>query len=269
MPLITLLTDYGLVDEFVGVLHGVIAMICPDAKVIDLTHGVPRHDVRSGAGALAQALPYTPVGVHVAVVDPTVGGDRRGVALRTGDGRVLIGPDNGLLWPASEKAGGVVEAFEISESPWRLEPFSPTFHGRDVFTPVAAHLALDEPLAAAGVPLDPDSIVRLETPPAWIEAGTLVAQVTGVDRFGNLQLGASRMEADALGLELAAMVAVRIATGENYSARFVRTFGDVDPGELVLFEDSSQKLALGFNQGNAAGRLGLQIGDELRIEPRR
>src|ERR1700754_2194273 len=104
MPLITLLTDYGLVDEFVGVLHGVIATICPEAKVIDLTHGVPRHDVRSGAGALAQAMPYTPVGVHVAVVDPTVGGDRRGVALRTREGRILIGPDNGLLWPASEQA---------------------------------------------------------------------------------------------------------------------------------------------------------------------
>lgn len=269
MPVITLLTDYGLVDEYVGVLHGVIAKICPEAKVIDLTHGVPRHDLRSGAGALAQALPYTPVGVHVAVVDPTVGGDRRGVALRTGDGRILIGPDNGLLWPAAEKAGGVIEAFEISESPWRLQPVSATFHGRDVFTPVAAHLALGEPLAAAGMPLDVGNVVRLETPAAWIEAGMLVVPVTGVDRFGNLQVGGSRLEADRLGLELGAMVIVRLATGENYTARFARTFGDVEPGELILFEDSSQKLALGFNQGSAAGRLGLQIGDELRIEPRR
>lgn len=211
----------------------------------------------------------TPVGVHVAVVDPTVGGDRRGVALRTEEGRTLIGPDNGLLWLASQQAGGVIEAVEISESPWRLQPVSPTFHGRDVFTPVAAHLALGEPLADAGAAFDPASLVRLETPAAWIESGTLVAQVTGVDRFGNVQLGASRLDTDGLGLELSAMVAVRLATGESYGARLVRTFGDVNPGELILFEDSSQKLALGFNQGSAAGRLGLQIGDELRIEPRR
>src|ERR1700761_5991329 len=108
MPVISLLTDYGLVDEFVGVLHGVLAAICPEVRVIDLTHGVQRHDVRAGAGVLAHALPFLPIGVHVAVVDPGVGGRRGAIAFRTADGRMFVGPDNGLLWPAAEAAGGIV-----------------------------------------------------------------------------------------------------------------------------------------------------------------
>src|SRR6202012_4410672 len=127
------LTDYGLVDDFVGVLHGVLAKLCPAARVIDLTHGIPRHDVRAGAGVLAHSLPFLPVGIHVAVVDPSVGSERGALALRTRDGRVLVGPDNGLLWLAAEAAGGVLEAVEIARSPWRLEPVSATFHGRDIF----------------------------------------------------------------------------------------------------------------------------------------
>ncbi len=150
-----MLTDYGLADEFVGVLHGVIARICPDAHVIDLSHGVPPQDIATGAAVLMHALPYMPTGVHVAVVDPTVGGDRRAVALRLADGRILVGPDNGLLWPAALAAGGVEQAFEISASPWRLEPVSATFHGRDIFAAVAAHLAAGEPLELAGDVLDP------------------------------------------------------------------------------------------------------------------
>src|SRR5580765_4897022 len=120
---ITFLSDYGLVDEFVGVVHGVIAGICPEAVVVDLSHGVPRHDVQAGALMLARALPYMPVGVHLAVVDPEVGARRRAIALRTAlDDRLLVGPDNGLLLPAADRFGWVTEAVEISTSPWRLEP---------------------------------------------------------------------------------------------------------------------------------------------------
>jgi S-adenosylmethionine hydrolase len=269
MSVITLLTDYGLVDEFVGVVHGVIATICPDARVIDVTHGIPRYDVRTGAATLEQSLPFLPVGVHMAVVDPHVGGVRRAVALRAADGRTFVGPDNGLLWPACEVSGGIVEAVDIGESPWRLEPVAATFHGRDIFAPVAARLARGEPFGGAGVPLDPHLVVRLETPKAWIEAGALVVSVTGTDRFGNLQLGAAKPHADRLGLDLGARVTIRMASGESYVARYVRTFGDVEAGELILFEDASRRLAVALNQGSAAGRLGLQTGDELRIEPRR
>jgi S-adenosylmethionine hydrolase len=264
-PVITLLTDYGITDEFAGVLHGVISMICPDARVINLTHGVVRHDIRGGAAVLAQSLPYMPIGVHMAVVDPTVGGDRRAVALKLADERLLVGPDNGLLWPAAEARGGIVEAVEISKSPWRLQPVSATFHGRDVFAPVSAHLAAGEPLAAAGEPLDPSELIRLETPRAWTEGGAMVATVTTSDRFGNVQLGAIEADIVALGAEQGDQLQVRLPSGEQHPARYARTFSDVEQGDLILFEDSAQRLAIGFNHGSAVIRLGLQTGDELRI----
>ncbi|MEX2253522.1 MAG: SAM-dependent chlorinase/fluorinase, partial [Thermoleophilaceae bacterium] len=139
--IVTLLTDYGAEDEFVGVLHGVIRRACPEAQVIDITHGVPRYDVRRGAIVLRNTLPYMPAGVHLAVVDPQVGTERRAVALRCEDGRILVGPDNGLLSLAWEGCGGVELAVDVTRSPHRLEPVSATFHGRDVVAPVAAPLA--------------------------------------------------------------------------------------------------------------------------------
>ena len=198
-PVITFLSDYGLEDDFVGVCHGVIALICPQARVIDLTHGVRRHDVRAGAAMLAGALAYLPIGVHLAVVDPDVGAKRRAVALRLADDRLLVGPDNGLLSLAAEEAGGVVEAVEIAHSNFRLEPVSATFHGRDIFAPVAARLAAGAALAVAGEPCDPGHLVRLELPRARRDGETLVAQAMYVDRFGNVQLNVGHDELDGAG----------------------------------------------------------------------
>jgi len=261
-PVVTLLTDYGVLDVFVGVCHGVIAKICPQARVIDITHGVSRQDVRGGAQLLAQSLPFLPVGVHVAVVDPTVGGNRRAVALELVDGRVLIGPDNGLLWPAAEVGGGVQRAAEISCSPWRLQPVSPTFHGRDIFVPVAAHIAAGDPFRQAGEPLDPALLVRLEPARSRVEGGTLVATVSHADRFGNVQLAASAAQ---LELELGERARVLLPAGETVSARLVRTFSEVSEGEALLFEDSARQLALALNGGSFAGHHAVHAGDELRI----
>ncbi len=194
--LITFLSDYGLADEFVGVVHGVIARLAPEARVIDLTHGVPRHDTVAGALALERALPFTPAGVHLAVVDPEVGARRRAVAVRTAEeDRLLVGPDNGLLMAAAARFGGVVEAVEISRSPWRLEPVSATFHGRDVFAPVAARLAAGEALADAGEPMEVDDLVGLELPTATVEDGTITAHVIAVDGFGNVLLDVTHAQA--------------------------------------------------------------------------
>ena len=256
-PVITLLTDYGLDDEFVGVCHGVIARICPQARVIDVTHGISPQDVLGGALRLAAALPYLPVGIHVAVVDPGVGGERRAVTLRCGDERVLIGPDNGLLWPGAERAGGVREAVEISESPFRLEPGSPTFHGRDVFCPVAAQLAAGRQLSEAGEAIDIAGLTRLTLPEPRVVDGRLIATVTIVDRFGNLRLNC-REELGPPGSE------VRVA---GVAARRGSTFSDAAPGELVIHTDSSGYLALAVNGGSAAERLGVRSGDELEIGP--
>jgi hypothetical protein len=268
-PVITLLTDYGLADEFVGVLHGVIAQICPRARVIDLGHGVPRQDIRTGAAVLMHSLRYMPLGIHVAVIDPTVGSGRRAVALLLADGRVLIGPDNGLLWPAALSAGGVRQAVEISQSPWRLEPVSATFHGRDIFAAVAARLAAGEPLESAGEALDPSQLVQMEIPRANADSGVVSAPVIGADGFGNLQLAAVHEDLKSVGLGLGDRIELTLDSGETHAGTYALTFSDVPDGDLLLFEDSTMQLALAVNRGSAAERLGLGAGGQLRISAAR
>jgi S-adenosyl-L-methionine hydrolase (adenosine-forming) len=260
---ITFLSDYGHDDDFVGVCHGVMARIAPDARVIDVTHGIPRHDVRSGALVLRRALPYFPAGVHVAVVDPEVGGHRRAVAVRTAEeDRILVGPDNGLLMATAKRFGGVVEAVEVSRSKHRLEPTAATFHGRDVFAPVGAHLASGAPLAEAGEPVEPDSLVELEMPVARSEDGQLVAHAVAFDRFGNVMLDLEHDAVSDHGLRLGHPVSVNDEDGH-----YATTFADVASGRLLLYEDSYRWLALAVNRGSAADLLGLRLDDEVRIRP--
>ncbi len=262
-PLITFLSDYGLQDDFAGVCHGVIAMLCPEARVIDITHGIPRQDIRAGALALRDALPYTPVGVHLAVVDPDVGARRRAVALRLADGRVLVGPDNGLLWLAAEQSGGVVEAVDIAHSSFRLEPVSATFHGRDIFAPVAARLAAGAPLAEAGDPIDPAELVSLELPVARSENGWLICHALYVDRYGNVALDAGHEDLEGAGLKLGRSVELRDGTGEIHTCPFARTFAEVPSGGLLVYEDAYRRLAVAVSHGDAADRLGVRADDEL------
>ena len=266
-PIITFLSDYGLDDDFVGVCHGVMATICPQARVIDLTHGVRRHDVRAGALILSGSLPYMPPGVHLAVVDPDVGAERRAVALRTADGRLLVGPDNGLLSPAAERFGGVVEAVDIARSRVRLEPVSATFHGRDVFAPVAAWLASGAPLADAGDPCDPQTLLTPRLPQVRCEDGVLVAHALYIDRFGNVQLNACHEDLAGTGLKLGHRARLEFRTHGSYEAQFASTFADVEPGELLLYEDAYRRLALAVSHGDAATAIGVAVDDELRIRP--
>ena len=264
-PFITFLSDYGLADDFVGVCHGVIARACPQAQVIDLTHGIDRHDVRAGAIVLAEAMPYMPVGVHLAVVDPDVGAQRRAVALRTADRRRFVGPDNGLLALAAQATGGVVEAVDIARSSFRLKPVSATFHGRDIFAPVAAALAGGATLSAAGDPLDPAELVTITLPAPRMRDGALVAHVRYVDRFGNLQLNVGHDDLAESGLRLGRAAAIEPGDGSAHPVHYVRTFADAVPDELLLYEDAQRRLAIAVNHGNAAQRLGLAVDDELRI----
>jgi S-adenosylmethionine hydrolase len=266
-PAVTFLSDYGLADDFVGVCHGVIARLCPEASVIDLTHGVPRHNVRAGALVLRNALPYAPAGVHLAVVDPEVGAERRAVALRCADeDRLLVGPDNGLLWLAAERFGGVTEAVDVGRSPWRLEPVSATFHGRDVFAPVAARLAAGEPLAAGGEPCDPDTLARLELPTPRVDGQALVAHALAIDRFGNVILDAGQADLEGSGIRLGRPLELAV-DGRRFTAWYAVTFADVRPGELLVYEDAYRTLAVAVNRGSAAALLELEPDDELRIAP--
>jgi len=260
---ITFLTDYGHDDDFVGVCHAVIAGIAPDARVIDLTHGISRHDVRGGALVLRRTLPYAPAGVHLAVVDPEVGGQRRGVALLTAeDDRILVGPDNGLLSLAAQRFGGTVEAIDVGRSGYRLEPVSATFHGRDLFAPVAAHLAAGAPFASAGDPFDPSELVQLHMPLARTEGDQIVAHALAFDRFGNVALDVEHAELTAAGLRLGSQV---LANG--HPARYATTFADVPAGGLLLYQDAYRTLALAVNRGSAAQVLGLRLDDEVHITP--
>ncbi len=271
---VTLLTDYGTADEFAGVLHAVIARIAPAARVIDLGHGIRRQDVVHGALVLERTLPFAPAGVHVAVVDPGVGGPRRAVALRTAaEDRLLVGPDNGLLMPAAARFGGVAEAVEISKSPWRLEPVSATFHGRDLFAPVAARLAAGGALAEAGDALDPAGLVALELPRATV-GETVVATVAGVDGFGNVALHAGAADLAAAGLSPGDDARVRpVSAGgrpiacAGVVARYARTFADVGRGEALVHEDASGLVAVALNGGDAAAVLCVAAGDRVEIAP--
>ena len=270
VPLITFLSDYGNRDEFVGICHGVIARRCPQARVIDITHAIPRHDVRAGALALADALFYMPVGVHLAVVDPEVGAggrhERRAVALRAVEAEhLLVGPDNGLLMVAAERLGGAVEAVEITRSRERLEPLSATFHGRDIFAPVAAALAAGELLPAVGEPLAVDELERIALPVARVADGALRAHVLRVDQFGNLTLDASAAQIAEAGVRLGASITVEVG-GRAFAARYVRTFADVAPAQLLLYIDATRTAALAVNRGSAAEHLAVQPDPDCELE---
>ena len=262
---VTFASDYGHQDEFVGVCHGVLVGLAPESRIIDVTHGIPRHDVRFGAIVLRNALPFMPPGVHLAVVDPQVGAARRAVALRCGrEEQLLVGPDNGLLMLAAGQFGGVVEAFDIGRSPWRLEPVSATFHGRDIFAPVAAALGRGEPLAGCGDPIPVDELVPLELPVAVVADGELRAHALISDRFGNVILDATHADLAAVDLRLGATVRVRTEGGVR-TARFASTFADVDEGQLLLYEDAQQQLALAVNRGSAQEALSLPRDAEIRL----
>jgi S-adenosyl-L-methionine hydrolase (adenosine-forming) len=262
---ITFLTDFGLQDDFVGTCHGVMKRIAPEVEIIDLTHGVRPGRILQGALTLANSLPYMPPGVHLAVVDPGVGGGRRPLALRDGEGRFYVGPDNGLLLPAADRFGGVVEAYELANPAYALQSVSRTFHGRDLFSPAAAHLALGVSLGDLGPPIDPDALVRLELPMPEIGHGRIQATVLGIDRFGNVALNLTREHLDRAGIVPGTRVELT-SRGDRYFAVAARTFSDARPGDLILYEDSYRSLAVAVAQGSAAALLGVEEGSDLLIQ---
>jgi len=261
--MISFLTDFGLQDDFVGTCHGVIAVIAPDARVIDVTHGIPPQAVLQGALVLLNTTRYMPVGVHLAVVDPDVGGNRRAVAVRTRDGRTFVGPDNGLLMLAADEAG-VEAAHELTEPRYRLPDVSRTFHARDVFAPAAAHLANGVPVEELGPALEPRSLVRVGVPDPEVGRSQISATVLSIDRFGNVATNARRAHVDALGVSDGDRVEVRL-TLDRYFAVVAGSFADAPPGELIVYEDSYGLVTLAISRGDAARLTGVSSGDELRI----
>lgn len=255
---ITLTTDYGLSDGFAAACRGVIARIAPEVRVIDVTHQISPSDVVRAAAVLAQTVPHLPPAVHVAVVDPGVGTDRRGIAVAT-PGGVLVGPDNGLLPWAADALGGIDSVRELTNPAWFPGGVSRTFHGRDVFAPAAAHIAGGASFDDAGPPVDASTVVRLPDPVVAVGDGWLEAEVVMIDRFGNVQLAADGALLADLGDELV-VGGVRARRGE--------TFADAPPGELLVFSDSAGRVAVAVNGGRAVVLLSVAPGDVVRIAAR-
>jgi S-adenosylmethionine hydrolase len=262
---ITFTSDYGLDGHFVGVCHGVMARVAPRARVLDVSHAVAAQDVRQGAVVLAQAVPYLPRAVHLAVVDPGVGTGRGMVAVEAG-GQVLVGPDNGLLVWAAEALGGVEAAHALENPAFRLAPVSRTFHGRDVFAPAAAHLAAGVDPAELGPAVDPERLVRLERAAARAGGGRVAGRVVAVDHFGNLALDLRGDDLPEAGVAAGDRLEVRVG-GRAHRVVLAETFASVAAGELLLHENAFGSLELAVNLGRAADRLGARPGDRVELAP--
>jgi S-adenosylmethionine hydrolase len=265
-PFISFLSDFGL-DGAAATCRGVMLSICPEAQIVDIAHTVRKFAIDDGSFILAAALPYMPVGVHVAVVDPGVGTRRRPIAIKTTRGDVLIGPDNGLLQEPAQALGGAVEARELQNRDFWLPQASNTFHGRDIFSPVGAHLALDSArFEDVGERIPLDELVPLSRPGPTLTDGVLEAAVIYVDSFGNVRLGAALEDLEAavgpiapgtrLGVEL---------DGQQLDAAFAATFGEVQAGASLVYRDSSGHLAIADNQASLAQRLAVEVGQRARL----
>ncbi len=260
---VTFLSDFGLQDDFVGTCHGVIKGIAPDAEIIDLSHGIPPQQVLQGALVLANTLPYMPVGVHLAVVDPGVGGARRPLALRDEAGRLFVGPDNGLLIPAAQRAG-IAAAHELANPIYALESVSRTFHGRDLFAPAAAHLARGVPLEELGPPISTEALVQLDLSEPELGQSRIAASILYVDKFGNIALNLTRQHVDRVGIRPGTQVELELG-GDRVFAVAARTFADARIGDIILYEDSYRNMSVAISGGNAAELLQAHAGQSIRI----
>ena len=260
---VSFLSDYGLADEFVGLVKSVIRSITPEVLVIDITHQIPPHDVRAGGLALARSAQYLAAGIVLAVVDPGVGTERRAIAVEVGDGQsVLLGPDNGLLAPAVALVGGADRAVHLDKPEYQLPAPGATFAGRDVFAPAAAHLAAGVPLTDLGTEVDPATLMPGLMPLTREQDGGLVAEILWVDNFGNAQLNVDPEEIAEYGERLRIEI-----NQEPRTAKVARTYRDLKPGEVGLVIDSYGLLSVAVDRGSAAAELHLAPGDEVVLSP--
>jgi S-adenosylmethionine hydrolase len=259
---ITFLSDYGHADEFVGVVRSVLRSLAPHAAVVDLTHEIPPHDVRAGALCLARSAQYLCPGVVLAVVDPGVGTSRRAVAIEVGGGQsFLVGPDNGLLAPAVSMVGGADRAVVLTNEAYQLPAPGPTFAGRDVFAPAAAHLANGVDLLELGEAIDPNLLLPAVLPVADEGDDGLAVEVLWVDRYGNVQLNVGPEDLDGWGDR----IGLRWGDGESRTGVRAAAYGDLGPADIGLVVDSYGLVSIAVPRGSAAAKLGLAAGDPLRL----
>lgn len=262
---VSFLSDYGRADEFVGVVHSLIRSTAPGVGIVDISHDVPRHDVRAGGLTLARSAQYLCPGVVLAVVDPGVGTARRGLAIEVGDGQsVLLGPDNGLLAPAVAMVGGATRAVSLTNTDFHLPAPGPTFDGRDVFAPVAGALCMGADIGDLGETVDPNSLTPGILPVAREEDGDLVAEVMWVDHFGNCQLNLDPDDLEGWG----DIIQIRVGTdaaADWRQLRRVATFSQIADGQIGLIIDSYGVLTIAVDRRSAETELGARAGAEIRL----
>lgn len=258
---ITFLSDFGTGDEFVGVVKSVIRSIAPHVTVVDLTHEVQAYDVRAGSLALGRSAQYLCPGVVLAVVDPGVGTERRAIAVEVGGGQsYLVGPDNGLLASAVAMSGGATAAVELTNPAYQLAAPGPTFAGRDVFAPAAAHLCQGVPIGDLGRAVDPLSLLPGLLPLSRDEDGTLVAEVLWVDRYGNCQLNVDPDEVAQLGPRVQLRWNDDVRTAERAD-----TYQGIAPGQVGLVVDSYGMLSVCLGKRPASAELAMPVGTEVTL----
>jgi S-adenosyl-L-methionine hydrolase (adenosine-forming) len=261
---VTFTSDYGLEDVFVGVCKGVLAGIAPHVQVIDVCHLIAAQDVEQGATSLATAMPFLPVAVHLALVDPMHGSVARGIVVETADGSMLVGPDNGLLSLAWSKRGGIARAHEIVTPTLWLDAVHPTFRGRDVFAPVGAHLANGTPIQDVGPAVEPDSLTSLRVRTVVVDDDHVHAEVAQIDHFGNVSLNLARSDLEAAGISFGDTVELR-CSGRTFNVPFTATYGEVSRGRLALCEDAFRSVMVAVNAGHASRELRVVRGEPVVI----
>lgn len=267
-PFVSMLTDWGARDPSAAICHGVVLSITPEALIVDISHEIEKFNIRHGALMLWCALPFLPIGAHMAVVDPGVGTKRRPIAIETARGDYLVGPDNGLLLPGADRLGGIMRVHVIDNIQYRLPVLTSTFHGRDLFAPAAAHLALGVPLESIGPEIDAGELVGIDWPPVVVRPGELESTVIYRDTFGNLKLaGLTADLLDAInGLEHGGDVEIRFDDrAETVTMPWAPTYGEVDEGGYLLYEDSYGRLCIAQNQGSAAESLSVAEGTTISV----
>jgi S-adenosylmethionine hydrolase len=260
---VSFLSDYGHADEFVGVVHSVIRTLAPEVRVVDLVHDLAPHDVRAASLALVRAVQYVAPGLVLAVVDPGVATARRALVVEVGDGEgAFVGPDNGLLAPAVALSGGASRAFELTNLEYQLAAPGPTFAGRDIFAPAAAHLCNGVDPAVLGPEVDPYGLLPGLIPLPRREDGVLVTEVLWIDRYGNCQLNAGPEEIADWGDRLS----LGLGNDRVRTATLVRAYGDLAPGQVGLVVDAYGMLSIAFDRRNAADELGISVGGSVVLD---
>ncbi len=262
---VSFLSDYGHVDEFAGVCRAVMLGLAADLTIIDVSHDIPAHDVKAGALTLVRAVQYLPDGIVLAVVDPGVGTERRAIAVETESG-YFLGPDNGLLAPAVAMIGGAGRAVSLTNDAFHLASPGPTFAGRDILAPAAGHLARGVPFEELGEAIDPIGMVPGLVSLPNEEDGTIVGEVWWVDRFGNCELNIDPAELQRLGADVGGPLELRFG-GQTRLARWVGTYAEAKPSELVVLVDSYGLLAVALDRRSAAAELGLHSGSGITVVP--